>query len=297
VRCSAIVLQRVHSVVVGVRDFEPGVAELGRLLGCEPAWVGRWSDRAGPTAGFALGNVELEVTTLPDADRRSVPWVTHLDADGEGLCALRLGVDDLAAGASDAAGGGRGRGEVRAIEASATKTGTVMATGAGRLGRSCRLDLEASRGIPVELVDLEPLCPGGRGAPGCDPATRVEALDHVVVLSPDPESTRAFYSGLGIRLALDRRFEERGVRLLFFRLGGVTIEVGARLGEPPRPEVPDRFGGLAWRVRDVDAVRARLASEGFDVSTIRRGHKPGTRVCTVRAPVHAVPTLLIQPGS
>ena len=35
------------------------------------------------------------------------------------------------------------------------------------------------------------------------------------------------------RLALDRTFPERGLRLLFFRPGGVTLEVAAALTPPP----------------------------------------------------------------
>ena len=70
---------------------------------------------------------------------------------------------------------------------------------------------------------------------------------------------------------------------------------GARIGVDPQPEASDRFGGLAWQVPDIDAVQARLAADRFDVSEIRTGNKPGTRVCTVRDPVHSVPTLLIGP--
>jgi hypothetical protein len=68
------------------------------------------------------------------------------------------------------------------------------------------------------------------------------------------------------------------------------------MGPPPQPERGDAFGGLAWRVPNVDAIRARLLGSGFDVSEVRAGHKPGTRVCTVRRPTHGVPTLLIQPA-
>jgi catechol 2,3-dioxygenase-like lactoylglutathione lyase family enzyme len=126
----------------------------------------------------------------------------------------------------------------------------------------------------------------------------IQALDHVVVFSADVEATRDFYADrLGIRLALDRTFEKRGVRLLFFRIGGVTIEIGGRLGLEPQPDSLDRFGGLAWQVPDIEAIQSRLRADRFDVSEIRDGNKPGTRVCTVRDPVHDVPTLLIEPLS
>ena len=134
-------------------------------------------------------------------------------------------------------------------------------------------------------------------SPAIDPQSAIRALDHVVVFSADVEATRDFYRDLGIRLALDRTFEKRGVRLLFFRIGGVTIEIGGRLGVERQPDGTDRFGGLAWQVPDIDAIRSRLLADRFDVSEIRDGNKAGTRVCTVREPVHDVPTLLIEPVS
>jgi catechol 2,3-dioxygenase-like lactoylglutathione lyase family enzyme len=116
-----------------------------------------------------------------------------------------------------------------------------------------------------------------------------------VIASGDLEASRALFGGaLGLRLALERRFEERRLHMLFYRLGGVTVEVVGRLGAPPDASAPDRFGGLAWRVADVDAARERLAAADFDVSEVRPGVAPGTRVCTVRDGTCGVPTLLIE---
>jgi catechol 2,3-dioxygenase-like lactoylglutathione lyase family enzyme len=157
----------------------------------------------------------------------------------------------------------------------------------------------ASRSLPVELIgEEEGSLPVWKDAIIETPVASIQALDHVVVMSGAVEATRDFYrDGLGIRLALDRSFEHRGVRLLFFRLGGVTIEIGGRLDASPDAAAADRFGGLAWQVADIDAIHSRLRADRFDVSEIRDGNKPGTRVCTVRDPVHGVPTLLIEPVS
>ena len=59
-------------------------------------------------------------------------------------------------------------------------------------------------------------------------------------------------------------------------------------------DAPDRFGGLAWRVTDAEAARARIAAAGFDVSEVRSGRKPGTKVFTLRSGVPSAPALLIQ---
>ena len=56
---------------------------------------------------------------------------------------------------------------------------------------------------------------------------------------------------------------------------------------------PDSFGGLAWRVTDLEETRRRLVAEGAEVSEIRTGRKPGTQVATLRDPDLATPTLLI----
>jgi hypothetical protein len=56
----------------------------------------------------------------------------------------------------------------------------------------------------------------------------------------------------------------------------------------------DKLYGLSWRVADADATRARLASAGVDVSEVRPGRKPGTRVLTVRSGTCGIPTLLVE---
>ena len=54
---------------------------------------------------------------------------------------------------------------------------------------------------------------------------------------------------------------------------------------------------MSWRVADIDATHARLAAAGVDVSEVRNGRKPGTRVMTVRNGTCGMPTLLVQPSA
>jgi len=102
---------------------------------------------------------------------------------------------------------------------------------------------------------------------------------------------------LGLRLALDREFPARGMRMLFFRSGGITLEFVSAIGAPADAGGPDRFYGLAYRVRDLGACRTRLQGAGIDVSEIRSGNKRGTVVATVRSGTEGVPTLLIEDPS
>jgi catechol 2,3-dioxygenase-like lactoylglutathione lyase family enzyme len=165
--------------------------------------------------------------------------------------------------------------------------------------------------LPSERTRRIPIALGRDDRDGVDaaaalvkPGTQVDALDHVVVSTGDLDAARRLYGEeLGLRLALDRSFEKRGIQILFFRTGGLTVEVVGALAAAARSgdgssafnDDRDRFGGLAWEVPDVSAIRARLLNEGFDVSEERVGHKPGTSVCTVRDRTHGVPTLLKGP--
>ncbi len=60
--------------------------------------------------------------------------------------------------------------------------------------------------------------------------------------------------------------------------------------------VRDIRAGVAasWRVTNADAARARLAAAGLEVSEVRQGVKPGTRVFSVREGTAGVPTLMIE---
>jgi catechol 2,3-dioxygenase-like lactoylglutathione lyase family enzyme len=122
----------------------------------------------------------------------------------------------------------------------------------------------------------------------------VTAIDHVVIRSTNPDRAVALWRDrLGLRLALDRVFEDRGLRLLFFRSGGITLEYAT-----PHPSAEshesDRLWGVSYRVRDLAAHRERLLAAGVDVSEIRVGMRPGTSVATVRSGTAGVPTLLLQ---
>ncbi|HVO25498.1 MAG TPA: VOC family protein [Candidatus Margulisiibacteriota bacterium] len=128
--------------------------------------------------------------------------------------------------------------------------------------------------------------------------TDVEAIDHVVIHTPDLERAIALWRDrIGLRLALDREFPKRGLRLVFFRSAGVTLEFAGPLPPAAHRSGPDAFYGIAYRVADLTACRARLRQAGIDVSEQRPGQKSGTLVATVRSGTAGVPTLLIQDPS
>jgi catechol 2,3-dioxygenase-like lactoylglutathione lyase family enzyme len=147
--------------------------------------------------------------------------------------------------------------------------------------------LAATHGVAVRLAQVVAAAP----PPARDYAPH--ALDHVVIVTANPERAVALYGGrLGLDLRLDRANPQWGARQLFFRCGGAVLEIAASL-EAPVSHGPDRITGLAWRVADPPAARARLAAAGFDVSEVRKGRKPGTTVFTLRSGVPGAPALML----
>ncbi len=275
-------LRGVDQPVIAVRDLDAAVERYAALLGMPACWRGVHPGAGTAHALFRVANSGLELLS-PDVEGplgRQLAQV--LERSGEGLVALAFATD-----AADACAEALRR---RGIAASEPRPGESRdAAGAARRWRSVEIPPGASRGIPLFAVER-----ADASAPAASaPPSGVEALDHVVITSSALDVARRFYADdLGLRLALDRRFEARGLRILFFRIGGVTVEVVGPLEPPQSPDPVDGFGGLAWRVADLDAARERLVRR-FDVSAVRAGAKPGTRVFTVRADTCGVPTLVI----
>lgn len=142
-------------------------------------------------------------------------------------------------------------------------------------------------GLHVEPADapapVPTLCPA------------VQAIDHVVVRTPDADRAIALWRDrLGLRLAFDRAFPERGLRLVFLRSGGITFEFATAEPPPEDRRGDDLLWGVSYRVVDLAAHRERLLAAGFDVTPIRPGNKTGTLVATVRSGTAGVPTLLLE---
>lgn len=254
-------------VVVAVRDIDTAAGAYQRLLGHAPRWIEGGGARR---AWFDLPNMSLEVIA-PEGDgpsgERLRGWLADHD---EGVWALGFATPDLEAA-------------TRLVE----RRGLPISE---RVAGANLIDPAATAGLQIILTDKPRPTPTST-----DPAA-VAALDHVVVTTPNPDRTLALYGAkLGLDLRLDRSNPAWGARQMFFACGGAVVEIGASL-KAPVSDGPDRFGGLAWRVTDASAARARVAAAGFDVSEVRQGRKPGTEVFTLRSGVPAAPALLISQG-
>ncbi len=272
-----------HAVVL-VRDIEAGVAGYQALLGRAPVW--RAQKEGVATAVFSLANTSLELMA-PVAEGEGADRVRSvLDAQGEGLASLAFAVEDI-----DAA---RHRLARLGLSPSDVSDGESRDLGSGRsmTWKRTRTDAKATGGVKMFFLQrAEPFA--------LSPATAnatVDALDHIVLSTPDPERAAALYGArLGLDMKLDRTVAALQTRFLFFRIGGLVFEIIHSL-KTGKGDGPDKIFGVSWRVADVAATRERLQEAGFEVSELREGRKPGTRVFTVRTGTFGVPTIVIEQG-
>jgi catechol 2,3-dioxygenase-like lactoylglutathione lyase family enzyme len=232
--------------------------------------LGRRAQHRPGCCSFQLANVRLELVAA--------------DTEAPGLTALAFAVEDL-------------EGWARLL---ARRRLPVGPAGPGAVGAPLALlaDLQATYGVPMRF--------GGRGRDDTRPIaealrsaeeTAIAGLDHLVIRTPNPERAIALYAGrLGLSLRLDRSHPDWGARILFFRCGALIVELVHDLSQEIG-EGADRLWGLSWRVPDLAGAHGRLRNAAVDLSDVRRGRRPGTRVATVRSHSAGVPTLLIGPDA
>ena len=268
-------------VVVLTPDIAAGKNAYRTLLGRAPSWS--YTGGGAARALFTLDNMTLELVA-PDGDGEDANRIRAVLAEqGEGLASLCFRTNDIAK-------------MHRRLDRLTLKPEPVAevearddASGATLSWKRTRAATDAAHGVRLFFLELANERPRS--------ATTAEApittMDHVVVATSDPERAAALYGArLGLDMALDRSHPEWG-RLMFFRCGDLIVEVAHRPGKEATSG-PDRLHGISWRVANIDATRARLAASGLDVSDVRIGRRPGTRVMTVKSGTCGVPTLLIE---
>ena len=278
-------------VVIGVRDLDQATADYALLLGRAPSWYGEHPKYGTRNSLFRLNNTYVEL--LAAGERSKGQWAGDLSKfldKTEGIYALALGTDDIDRLVRYL------RERELPVQNPSNGDGIDKLGRGHRFWRNARVPAKHTNGAGIFFIQhfspADALPRAEAGAAGA-PVTR---LDHVVVLSPDLEQARRLWGDtLGARLALDRTFPERNTRIVFFRLGDITIEIsGGAVQTEEGMGKPDRLWGLAWEVEDLAATVARLRASGVEVSDPRRGAKPGTLVATAKSHTHGVATLLIE---
>jgi catechol 2,3-dioxygenase-like lactoylglutathione lyase family enzyme len=253
-------------ISIGVSDIESATAAMTRLLAREPS-LGE------EDAVFQLANMRLTLS---------------MSEAGEGLSGLSFEIDD-----ADKA--------YRASERRALNPQPPVAfaetdaLGAHREGHYIDLDVAATFGVPIKLIHFSK----NQSPPsGQTNDSAVTGLDHVVIRTTHPNRAAALYGArLGLDMRLDRTEPKWGSRLMFFRCGDLIVEIVHDLKDEPSDAPDNKLWGLSWRVANAEAAQARLKSADFNVSDVRPGRKPGTRVFTVRDNTLGVPTLIVEPSN
>jgi catechol 2,3-dioxygenase-like lactoylglutathione lyase family enzyme len=274
------VITGLDHIVVLLRDIEAGTKAYQLLLGRAPSWRSR-SDGS-ETVLFTLDNMSLELMAPAGASEAADRVSNAIKISGEGLASICFGVGDIAK-------------MHRRLDRVALKPDPVAevesrdtGSGASLHWKRTRAATELTRGVRLFFLELGEARPRSAAT-----AAPILGLDHVVVSTEDPERAAALYGArLGLDMALDRSHPDWG-QLMFFRCGDLIVEVVHRPGAGG-DKANDKLWGLSWRVADIEAVRTRLVAAGLDVSEVRTGRKPGTRVMSVRDGACGIHTLLLE---
>jgi catechol 2,3-dioxygenase-like lactoylglutathione lyase family enzyme len=269
-------------IVLLARDIEAATQAYESLLARRVAW--RTQADGVASATFTLANTSLEIMASSGDGASGERVRARIDDQGEGLASLCFRVDGID-------GYQRRLRRLGLAPEDVTQSGSTNAKdGATLAWRRTRTAVEATHGARLFYLELA----GERPQSQATAPAPIVGLDHVVISTEQPERAAALYGArLGLDMTLDLSRPDWGARLMFFRCGDLVVEIVHHLNEAGRGG-PDKLWGLSWRVADIDAARARMASDGLDVSDVRPGRRHGTRVFTVRAGALDVPTLVIQ---
>ena len=241
-------------VVVLLADIKAGAAAYELLLGRAPSWRSQ-SDGA-ETVLFTLDNMTLELMAPAGASPTADRIRSVIKIWGEGLASICFRVGDIA-----------------------------------KMHR--RLDRLALKPDPIAEVESRDSDSGGtlswKRTRAATDMTRGVRMFFLELAQERPHSAATAAAAI---LALDRSHQDWG-QLMFFRCGDLIVEV-VRRPVAGADQTHDRLWGLSWRVADIDATHARLVAAGIDVSQVRVGRKPGTRVLSVRNGTCGIHTLLLE---
>ena len=154
----------------------------------------------------------------------------------------------------------------------------------GRDGDRKRIQSWSLRDVPDGTESIDGLVTTTSDEPMPSQVTHpngVELIDHLVLMSPDVDRTIAALNAAGLPTLRTRNVdpEQYGfeARQTFFRAGEVILElIGA---DKPQGEGPAAFFGLAYTVKDIDALPEFY---GDNLGRVKDAVQPGRRITTLR---------------
>ena len=271
---------RLIRITLATSNLDSAAQDFELLLGFGPDRCNYAGTRQ---AVFQLQNTAVELLAPDSPGTSGDALAAHLDSLGEGLFGLAFGVNKLDAFAAYLQHSG-----VAAVTPPAASIPGEPAVGGDR--HTLLIPPRYSRGIRilVEQVDAPPQ-PQQTAANATEQA--ITAVDHVVINTANGDAAADFYGELlGIRLALRQNMPQWGGDMLFFRSNRMSIEV---LANPKNDPQRDNLWGIAFAAPKIALTHRRLVDTGINVSELRDGRKPGTRVCTIKSHCLGIPTLLL----
>ncbi|MEM9740082.1 MAG: VOC family protein [Pseudomonadota bacterium] len=271
-----------HCVLI-CPDIDVGIADYSTIFGRLPDWISYDRAVGTATAQFRTENCALELLAPCGQGPTGARILEMLAEGGPRLTSLAFETDDVSNAHHTLARRGLSPSDVTEAIASHAETGEA------RRWKRARLSDQACGGVKTFVLEFDQ-------QPEVPPKTigGVSRLDHLVINTPNPDRAAAQYGArLGLNLALDRTAPEWKTRFLFFRIGGLTLEIVHRLDLDQDLSGPDSAWGLTWAVDDLECAHERLTAAGRDLSEIRKGRKPGSHVFTLRDGTLNIPTLFI----
>lgn len=276
-------LTTLDHIVLICPDLDKGIADYTALLWHGPVWQSE--DGGVQSALFRVENTALELLAPVSGSEMETRFGEILAGRDGALTSLAFATEDINAAQHTLTRRGLAPSNI------SQKNSTDLSTETTRQWERFRCDDAVCAGIKTFVLERKgDDLPAGDTAPGA-----ARSLDHIVINTPNPERAIAHYGArLGLRFALDRTIKAFKTRFLFFRIGGLTLELIQSLGQDTQPSDLDTFWGLTWKTDDLAAAHERLDKAGVIVSEIRTGRKPGTRVFTVKSGTLGIPTLFLE---
>lgn len=272
-----------HHISLAYSDLDAGIRTYRELLGREPS--ARSEEDGAECAYFMVENSALRIVS-PRGNGLAAERIRQTLQSKEGT------LFEIAFSVADAA---RARQQLKRISLWPGKiqdfeTRDLLRPDVVLAWRMLEFDNGFSNGVNIRLV--EPLLPLPTSKAFADaPILRTEL---VVIQTADPERALGFFGArLNLELLFDRSNADNGSRLAQFACKDVLIEL-SHTSASKTPGQLDTIWGLGWSVADAEAVHNRLKSLGRNVSPVKDGAKPGTRVFTIRDGTCGIPTLVVQ---
>jgi catechol 2,3-dioxygenase-like lactoylglutathione lyase family enzyme len=279
----ASMITGLHHLSIAVADLEAGIGAYSALLGCEPSV--RSEEDGIRCAYFALHNTALRIVSAsgPSATAERLRQLLQT-ADGVPY-ELSFAVADAQQARQRLKMISLWPDKIQEFEIRDIDEASLTAS-----WRSLRLRDRSSDLMGIEFVETLSPIPASKTVSDAP----VLGAELAVIKTAVPEQALALYGArLGLELVFDGTVANSGNRLAQFSCGGVLLEI-SHSSSAENAGKPDSIWGIGWSVASAEATHDRLAALGRNVSDVKDGTKPGTRVFTARDGTCGIPTIFVE---